>query len=42
MADLDPDAQRVLDLIREAGRPSYETLSPQEAREVYRNGRRVL
>ncbi|HKX06752.1 MAG TPA: alpha/beta hydrolase [Stellaceae bacterium] len=39
---LDPDCQRVLDLIREAGRPPYETLSPAEARETYRAGRRVL
>jgi len=42
MAGLDPDAQRILDLIREAGRPPYETLTPQEAREVYRAGRRIL
>jgi acetyl esterase len=41
-ARLDPDCQRVLDLIREAGRPPYETLAAQEAREVYRAGRRVL
>jgi acetyl esterase len=39
---LDPDCQRVLDLIREAGRPSYETLAPPVAREFYRAGRRVL
>ena len=39
---LDPDCQRVLDLIREAGRPPYETLTPTEARETYRAGRRVL
>jgi acetyl esterase len=39
---LDPDAQRVLDLIREAGRPPYETLPPSEARELYRKGRTVL
>ncbi len=39
---LDPDAQRVLDLIREAGRPPYETLTPPEAREFYRAGRRIL
>ena len=31
---LDPDCQRVLDLIREAGRPPYETLTPTEARET--------
>ena len=42
MAELDPDAQRVLDLIRESGRPPYETLTPPEAREFYRAGRRVL
>jgi acetyl esterase len=42
MAELDPDAQRVLDLIRESGRPPYETLTPNEAREFYRAGRRVL
>ena len=29
---LDPGAQKVLDLIRESGRPPYETLSPAEAR----------
>ena len=39
---LDPDCQRVLDLIREAGRPPYETLTPTEARELYRAGRRAL
>ena len=42
MTDLDPGAQRVLDLIREAGRPPYETLTPPEARELYRAGRRAL
>ena len=42
MAGLDADAQRVLDLIREAGRPPYETLTPPEAREFYRAGRRIL
>jgi acetyl esterase len=42
MTTLDPDAQRVLDLIREAGRPPYETLTPEEAREFYRAGRRIL
>ena len=39
---LDPDCQRVLDLIREANRPPYETLTPAEARETYRASRRVL
>jgi acetyl esterase/lipase len=42
MAELDPDAQRVLDLIRASGRPAYETLTPSEAREFYRAGRRIL
>ena len=42
MATLDPDAQHVLYLIREAGRPPYETLTPPEAREFYRAGRRIL
>src|ERR1700733_1213579 len=40
--ELDPGAQRVLDLIREVGRPPYETLPPLEARELYRKGRAVL
>ena len=42
MATLDPDAERVLDLIRQSGRPPYETLTPGEARELYRKGRAVL
>ena len=29
---IDPDAQRVLDLIKLAGRPPFETLTPTEAR----------
>src|SRR5271154_4707692 len=40
--ELDPGAQRVLDLIREAGRPPYETLPPSEARALYRKGRALL
>jgi len=40
--ELDPGAQRVLDLIREAGRPPYETLPPSEARALYRKGRVLL
>ena len=39
---LHPDAQRVLDLIREAGRPPYETLPPTEARALYLKSRHVL
>jgi len=42
MTELDPDAQRVLDLIRESGRPPYETLEPPVAREFYRKARGVL
>jgi acetyl esterase len=38
---LDPDAAAVLAAFREAGRPSYETLSPPEAREWYLNARLV-
>ncbi len=33
-ASLDPDAQRVLEMIRAANRPPYETLTPAEARAV--------
>ena len=33
---LDPDAERVLEMIRVSGRPVIQSLSPQEAREVYR------
>jgi acetyl esterase len=39
---LDPGAQRVLDLIREAGRPPLHTLSPAEARAVSAASRPVL
>ena len=39
---LDPDTQIVLDMIRLAGRPSFESLSPAEAREAYANSRKVL
>ena len=39
---LDPDAQRVLDLIRLTGRPPIETLTPAEAREAYLSGRKAL
>jgi len=40
--ELDEGAQRVLDLIRESGRPPYETMEPTAAREVYRKGRELL
>src|SRR5262249_12950259 len=36
MLRLDPDAERVLELFRTNGRPSVTTLTPGEAREVYR------
>jgi acetyl esterase len=39
---LDLFAQRVLDLIRESGRPPYETLQPNAARALYRAARFVL
>jgi acetyl esterase len=39
---LDPGAQRVLDLIREIGRPPLHTLSPAEAREANAKSRPVL
>lgn len=39
---LDPDAQLVLDMMRAAGRPAFETLSPAEARQAYAASRKVL
>lgn len=39
---LDPDTQLVLDMIRTAGRPPFEQLSPDEARQAYMNSRRIL
>ncbi len=39
---LHPDAERLLALIRDAGRPPLETLSPPEAREAYLATRAVL
>lgn len=39
---LDPDAQRILDLVAQSGKPPYEELSPEAARRLYRDGRRVL
>ena len=39
---LDPDAQRVLDMIKAAGRPAFNTLSPEEARGFFAAGRTVL
>jgi acetyl esterase len=39
---IDPDTQAVLDLIRLAGRPSFEMLTPDEARQAYAASRNVL
>jgi acetyl esterase len=38
---LDPDAERLLAMVREAGRPSFETLTPPEARIAYSASRAV-
>jgi acetyl esterase len=39
---LDPDAQTLLDMIRAAGRPPFETLTPDEARAAFRAGRAAV
>ena len=39
---LDPGAQQVIDLIKAAGRPPYETVGHMEARRLYLEARRVL
>ena len=39
---LDPDAQRVLDMMKAAGRPAFDSLSPKEARGFFSGGRAVL
>ena len=39
---LDPDAQTLLDMAREAGRPAFETVGAAQARALYQAGRRVL
>jgi acetyl esterase len=39
---LDPDAARVLEMVRASGRPPYETLSPAEACALFLAGREVL
>jgi acetyl esterase len=39
---LDPDTQIVLDMIRMAGRPPFETLTPTEARQAYAASRKIL
>ena len=42
MTALDPDVLLVLDMIRLAGRPPFEQLTPAEAREAYLKSRAVL
>jgi acetyl esterase/lipase len=39
---LDGDAARVLEMVRLSGRPPYETLTPSEARALFREAREVL
>ena len=39
---LDPDAERVLEMVRQSGRPPYEKVTPAEARALFRAGRDVL
>ncbi len=39
---LDPDAQALIDLIRAAGRPPLEALTPEEARAAFRAGRAAV
>jgi acetyl esterase len=39
---LDPDAQTLLDMVRAANRPAFETVGAAEARLLYMAGRRVL
>ena len=35
MASLDPDVERLLELARQAGRPPFEALTPNQARAAY-------
>ena len=39
---IDPDTQAVLDMIRLAGRPPFEMLTPAEARQAYSASRKLL
>jgi acetyl esterase len=39
---LDPDAQTLLDMVKEANRPVFETVTPAEARALFMAGRPVL
>jgi acetyl esterase len=39
---IDPDAERVLEMVRQSGRPPYEMGTPAEARVMFRSARDVL
>ena len=39
---LDPDAETLHEMIRAAGRPAFETLTPEEARNAFRAGRAAV
>jgi acetyl esterase/lipase len=39
---LDPDAERVLEMVRQSGRPPYDRVTPAEARALFRAARDVL
>jgi acetyl esterase/lipase len=39
---LDPDAGRVLEMVRQSGRPSYDQVTPAQARALFRAARDVL
>ncbi len=39
---LDAGAQTVLDMVREANRPAFDTITPGEARELFKAGRKAL
>src|SRR3984893_6380705 len=39
---LDPDAQTLLDMVKEANRPTFETVTPAEARALFMAARPVL
>jgi acetyl esterase len=39
---LDPDAERVLEMVRQSGRPPYDQVTPAEARALFRAARDVL
>jgi len=39
---LDPDTERVLEMVRQSGRPPYDQVTPAEARALFRAAREVL